>query len=165
MLRIIYGNLDTDIDYVFNPDLFFDSFREYDWLDDSLVKEMISDVDESEVLDDNLVRSPVLGLIPVEYLSGGVKTLISIKNNPDIIFNVTGCGEDCSKWLLSLAENQKEDLIINLLYNMDFGAGEFDIEVVNTGKIVHNSHDLHVEACFLSENNVSYKGGVFKNEG
>ena len=34
MLRIIYGNLDTDVDYVFNPDLFFDSFREYDWLDD-----------------------------------------------------------------------------------------------------------------------------------
>lgn len=164
MLKIIYGNLNTDIDYVFNPDLFFDTFREYDWLRDPLVKDMIKDIDKSEVLDTNLVKSPVLGLIPVEYLSGGVKTLISIKYNTDIIFNATGCGENCSRWLLKLADEQEDDLIINLLYNMDFGKEYFDIEVINTGKIVHNSHDLHVEACFLSENNVSYKDGVFQNE-
>ncbi|WP_405755292.1 DUF4869 domain-containing protein [Anaerovibrio slackiae] len=37
---------------------------------------MIFDVDKSKVIGANLIESPVLGPIPPERLSGGVKTLL-----------------------------------------------------------------------------------------
>lgn len=48
---------------------------------------MIKDVDKSEVVSDECIISPVLGQIPPERLSGGVKTLLLILNEPDKIFN------------------------------------------------------------------------------
>ena len=41
-----------------------------------LTKEMILDIDKSEVISAHLVESPVPGLISPKEISGGVKTLI-----------------------------------------------------------------------------------------
>ena len=43
---------------------------------------MIRDVDQSEVVGEQLIQSPVLGAIPPAQLSGGVKTLILIYKDP-----------------------------------------------------------------------------------
>lgn len=47
-----------------------------DWLTKPLSKEIIQDVDKSEVVSANLIDSPVLGAISPKELSGGVKTLL-----------------------------------------------------------------------------------------
>jgi hypothetical protein len=69
-------------------------------------------------------------------LSGGVKTLILVLFEPTKIFNASTCGDNCAKWLLKIAE--KEDRTINLRHIMDFGEEPFEIEVLNTGDIVHS---------------------------
>lgn len=59
---------------------------------------MIKDVDDSDVLSGECIKSPVLGQIPPECLSGGVKTLLLMLNEPDKIFNAFVCGDNCEKW-------------------------------------------------------------------
>ena len=48
------------------------------------------------------------------------------------VFNASACGDNCAKWILS------KDLTINLRHIMDFGEEDFEIEILNTGDIVHN---------------------------
>lgn len=61
---------------------------------------MIQDVDQSTVLGNGVIDSPVLGKIPPVGLSGGVNTLILVKFEQDKIFNASTCGDNCAKWLL-----------------------------------------------------------------
>ena len=84
MLNIIYGDVKNSI---YNTNVYFKNSYEPEWLDAELAKKMIKDIDDSEVLSGECINSPVLGQIPPERLSGGVKTLLLILNEPDRIFN------------------------------------------------------------------------------
>ena len=139
MLKIYYGDLEAD-NYIFNPDVFFNNSYEDEWITDSFSVQMIKDIDKSEVIGPKVIDSPVLGSIPVERLSGGVKTLILMNNDSEHIFNASACGDNCAKWILKIAE--KKDLTIRLGYLMDFGKDGFDIEIMNLGKIVHTGLEL-----------------------
>ena len=125
---------------IYNTAVYFKNDYEDEWIVDPLVKEMIRDVDRSEVMYSGVIDSPVLGKIPPLGLSGGVKTLILVLFEPDKIFNVSTCGDNCAKWLLKIAEN--EDRTVNLRHIMDFGKDPFEIMVMNTGEIVHSMTEL-----------------------
>lgn len=137
MLNIFYGNMPEAI---FNTSVYFKNTYEDEWITDPLAREMILDVDRSVVLDSAVIDSPVMGKIVPTSLSGGVKTLILIKNEPDKIFNASTCGDNCAKWILRLAK--AADLTINLRHLMDFGNGTFDIRILNTDQIVHSMKEL-----------------------
>ena len=139
MLRIFFGNYEAE-NYIPTPDPYFDNTFEDEWLEDDLSKEMVLDVDKSTLVGPNLVQSPVLGSIPVTWLSGGVKTLILIAHDPDHVYNASACGDNCAKWLLKLG--QEKDVLIRLGYLMDFGKEPFEIEIVNNGTTVHTMKDL-----------------------
>lgn len=125
---------------VFNTAVFFKNVYEDQWITDDFDKQMIQDVDKSIVLDSGVIDSPVLGKIPPERLSGGVKTLILIYQMPDKVFNASACGDNCAKWLLKMAET--EDRTVNLRHLMDFGSGEFSLHILNTDQIVHSMEEL-----------------------
>ena len=95
MLNIIYGDVKNSI---YNTNVYFKNSYEPEWLDAELAKKMIKDIDDSEVLSGECINSPVLGQIPPERLSGGVKTLLLILNEPDRIFNASTCGDNCAKY-------------------------------------------------------------------
>ncbi len=137
MLHIFYGNMPEAI---FNTSVYFKNVYRDEWITDELAKEMIQDVDKSSVLYGGVIDSPVLGKIPPTALSGGVKTLILMKNQPDKVFNASTCGDNCAKWILRLGE--KRELTINLRHLMDFGSEEFRIHILNTDEIVHNMDEL-----------------------
>lgn len=137
MLHIYYGEMK---EAVFNTAVYFKNDYEDSWITDSFSKKVILDIDKSTVLDSGVIDSPVLGKIPPLGLSGGVKTLILIKHEPDVIFNASTCGNNCAKWLLNIAE--KEDRTINLRHLMNFGEGKFDIHILNTNEIVHSMQEL-----------------------
>lgn len=102
---------------------------------------MIKDVDRSEVISSHLIASPVLGPISVKEISGGVKTLILLTfDQSGKVFNASACGDNCAKWILQI--RKEKDLTINLRHLMDFGAGEFEIRILNTGDIVHNMEEF-----------------------
>ena len=137
MLNVYFGNMP---EAVYNTAVFFKNDYEDEWIMDSRVKEMILDVDHSKVIDSGVIDSPVLGKIPPLGLSGGVKTLILVLFEPEKVFNVSTCGDNCSKWLLRIAVDQ--DRTVNLRHIMDFGDDPFEIRVLNTGDIAHSMAEL-----------------------
>ncbi len=137
MLNIYYGNMPEAI---FNTSVYFKNVYEDIWITDPVAKEMIFDIDKSVVLDGAVIDSPVMGKISPTSLSGGVKTLILMKNERSRIFNASTCGNNCARWILKLAET--DDLTINLRHLMDFGEDTFDIHILNTDQIVHSMKEL-----------------------
>ena len=110
MLNVFYGDMK---EAVYNTASYFKYDYEESWIIDPMVKEMIQDVDSSTVIDSGIIDSPVLGKIPPTALSGGVKTLILVKFEPEKVFNASTCGDNCAKWLLKIAE-QEDAAQVNL---------------------------------------------------
>lgn len=135
MLNIFFGEHPNAI---YNTSLYFDNTYLDNWITDDFAKKMIRAVDKSQVIGPNLIESKVLGPIPVTSLSGGVKTLLLIRNDSEKIFNASTCGDNCARWILKIAKESKRDITINLRHIMDFGDGDFEIRILNNGEIVHN---------------------------
>ena len=148
MLTIIYGNAENSI---YNTNVYFKNTYEPEWIESELAKKIIKDVDDSDVLSGECIKSPVLGQIPPERLSGGVKTLLLMLNEPDKIFNASTCGDNCAKWILEIGK--QKDLTINLRHMMSFGQDtEFEIKIENGGEIVHSMGELiPVASRYLNE--------------
>ncbi len=137
MLNIYYGNMPEAI---FNTAVYFKNVYEDEWITDPVAREMILDVDKSIVLDNAVIDSSVMGKIAPTELSGGVKTLILMKNERSKVFNASTCGDTCAKWILKLAD--MDELTINLRHLMNFGKGTFDIRIMNTNQVVHSMKEL-----------------------
>ena len=115
MLNIIISRGSADLDnknYVFSPDTYFKYNYEEEWFNDNLVKTMVFDVDSSIVESPHMINSPILGQIAPERLSGGVKALIIMYKEPDLIVNASACGDNCAKWILEIGK--RTDLTIRL---------------------------------------------------
>ena len=152
MLHIYFGNY-SGYDYIDNPDLYFDNTYEDEWLEDPLSKEMVKDIDRSELVGPNLVISPVLGSISINRISGGVKTLIQIAHDPSHVFNASACGDNCAPWLLKISK--EKDVLIRLGHIMHFSEEAFQIYIENTGEIAESQRDLvHkvIAGALLDEN-------------
>ena len=141
MLNIYYGEMPEAI---YNTSVYFDNTYFDGWLDDEFARKMILSVDKAVVLRGQAVESKALGVIPVTKISGGLKTLLLIYNQPDKIFNASTCGDNCAKWILKIAQNSMSDITINLRHIMDFGNGKFDIRVLNHKDqiVVHSMNEL-----------------------
>ena len=148
MLSIIYGDAQKSI---YNTNVYFKNSYEPEWLKTDLARRMILDVDDSEVLSGECINSPVLGQIPPERLSGGVKTLLLILNEPDKIFNASTCGDNCANWILEIGKIK--DITINLRHMMNFGKNTaFEIKIQNGGEIVHSMKELiPIASKYLNE--------------
>ena len=157
MLSIFFGNYQGS-NYIDNPDLYFDNTYEDEWLSDERSKEMVKDIDRSDLVGPQLVISPFLGSIPVTRLSGGVKTLIQVDHDPDHVYNASACGDNCAKWLLRIG--QEKDILVRLGHMMHFESldpvkGRYEkaheksildplnIRIDNTGEIVHSQAELN----------------------
>ena len=79
-------------------------------------------------------------MIPPTDLSGGVKTLLLIKNRPDMVFNASTCGDNCARFILELAK--EKDITINLRHIMNFGKSKFAAEILNDGSTARNMEEL-----------------------
>ena len=148
MLTIIYGDAENSI---YNTSVYFKNTYEPEWFESELAKKMIKDIDDSDVLSGECINSPVLGQIPPERLSGGVKTLLLMLNEPDKIFNASTCGDNCAKWILEIGK--QKDLTINLRHMMSFGHNtEFEIKIEKGGEIVHSMRELiPIASRYLNE--------------
>lgn len=138
MLKIYLGEME---DAIYHPPTYFDNQYKDEWITDPLSVKMIKDVDQSDVIAERLIDSPVLGPISVKELSGGVKTLMLMAfDNSGKIFNASVCGNNCAKWILQIGK--KKELTINLNHIMDFGTDEFEIEILNTNEVIHNRKEF-----------------------
>ena len=137
MLNIYFGDMPSAI---YNTEIYFKNTYEDSWILDDFAKKVIKRVDGSDVIDAQAIKSPVLGIIPPTELSGGVKTLLLIKNCPDEVFNASTCGDNCARFILELAK--AKDVTINLRHIMDFDKARFAAKILNDDSIVHNMEEL-----------------------
>lgn len=126
---------------------YFDNVYEDEWIEDEFVKMMIQDVDHSTVISSHVIESPILGAITPKEISGGVKVLILMLKDDTFVYNLSNCGNNCAKWVLEIAK--KKDLTVYLQHIMRF-EGEFEIQIMNTGKIAYNPEE-YVEGLLEAE--------------
>lgn len=148
MLHIYFG---TPEDSVYGIDSYFYVESCNEWFEDDVVKRMILDIDKTEVLSNYAFNSPVLGIIPSEYLSGGVKGLIVLLKEDDIRIHGSTFGDNCGTWLLRLGSIK--DIYISLSHLLDFRKDKI------------NDIDFDLEIYVDNDNTIlhSYKEYVFKN--
>lgn len=137
MLHIYFGDMP---DSIYNTEVYFKNTYEEEWFQDSFAHDVVKKIDKSEILDVNAIKSPVLGIIPPTQLSGGTKTLLLIRNCPDMVFNASTCGDNCAKFLLELAKQQ--DITINLRHIMNFGKGKFHAHILNGNETVTDMEQM-----------------------
>ena len=141
MVRVWFGKRDNAI---YNTSVYFKNAYQDEWITEEFSRKIILDVDKSEVIGANLIRSPVLGDISPLQLSGGVKALILMKHYPRKIFNASNCGDNCAKWILELGKEM--DFTINLLHVMHFDSQSFEIRIMNAGngkmRIAHDMQEF-----------------------
>lgn len=154
MLIINIGSLPNEIR---SASTYFDINFKPDWITDRLNKEMIIDVDKSEVIAENIIQSPVLGTIPPQWLSGGVKALICMNSDEKgYVFNLSNCGDNCAKWVVEISKHK--DLLVTTHHFMDFeGINDFKAKIKNTGKIVNSNEEyldefIKIKTKIIEEN-------------
>ena len=103
MLKIWYYG---GVKYMEDAPAYFDNVYEDEWIEDTLVKAMIEDVDHSRVISAHNIESPVFGAITPQGLSGGVKVLILMLKDDSFVYNMSNCGDNCAKWILKIAETK-----------------------------------------------------------
>ena len=149
MLKVFFGDMPQAL---YSTSLYFDNTYFDGWLDDEFAQKMIKSVDKATVLSGHAVESKALGIIPPTKLSGGLKTLLLIYNEPHKIFNASTCGDNCAKWLLKIPKVLDRDVTVNLRHIMDFGDGNFEINILNDDTVVHNMNELVQHAVkFIGE--------------
>lgn len=121
-------------------DLYFDNVYDEHWLEDEMVQSMIKDVDDSEVVSNACIESPVLGQIPPEKLSGGVKALIALYELDDVYIDLIVCGPNCEKWISKIAE-EKEIHVSMSGFDLKFKKLPISGKCLNDGTDFHGSRE------------------------
>ena len=136
MLVITYDKTDA----ILLPNIHFDAVWEEEWLEDDFARRAIEDIDNTVVLAPHCMESPVLGQIPPTYLSGGVKTVLLVKNQPEYIFNGSACGDNCAKWLLEATKGREQRVFFEHIMNFD-DCDDIEIKFEVTGQIARSAKE------------------------
>ena len=137
MLSVYFG---YDQDSIRDIDLYFDNVYDDRWLEDEFVKQMIKDVDGSEVVSPACIESPVLGQIPPEKLSGGVKALVVLYEMEDAYIDLIVCGPNCEKWLSQISE-KKDNHVSMSGFDLKFENVPISGKCLNDGATINGSRE------------------------
>ena len=117
------------------------------WIDEFASK-VILDIDKTRVISSRIVDSPIFGVVDIQRISGGSKSLILLNHLDElkstlpeeercIIFSSTLFGDNCTKWLVELSH--KMDIEICLRHPLKFSKdAEFHAVFIEVWKEVFN---------------------------
>lgn len=147
------------LDYIYSAGIIFEAEYESEWIEEPIISDMILDVDKSKVVSGNIIDNPILGMITPLQISGGVKALIMASHDSSRIYNLSSCGDNCSKWALRLAKDT--DIVMRLGYIMKFEqSDEFCGKIMNTGITYANVRDFTL-ACVKCLQENRYEGWLY----
>lgn len=129
---MLYIKFNEDSQEIRYTDSFFNNNYQDEWMDDEQVKQIIHDIDSSEVLSPQIVMSPVLGAIPVTQISGGAKAVILMLKMPQLLIHGNSCGDNCAAWIDKIGKAQ--DIHVHLTYPMRF-PDNVCLTVLDTGTL------------------------------
>ena len=84
MLTIHFGDTDG---VVYNTSAYFNNAYSSEWFNDPFAQKMIA------------IETKILGVIPPEKLSSGLKTLLLMNFLPERVYNASNCGDNCARWI------------------------------------------------------------------
>ena len=135
MLKIHYGIREDTIVLI---DIDFDHSFEPEWFNDELVKDMVLDIDKSEVIGPYCINSPVFGQISPYMLSGGVKALIMMYKT-DYVINASNCGDNCAKWIKQIAKSKDLEIDLeHIMYFNDDNDNNFHAYFINDNTLINS---------------------------
>jgi hypothetical protein len=127
-------------------DAFFENIWRAEWFDDPLVKEMVKGVDKSEVVEGEFIRDYTGKAMSPLGLSGGVKALIMLYKEPNVLLDGNTMGDNCGPWLAEIGK--KVDCYITLGYDMGFcvdicDKSPFQCKIINLDKITETFEEYY----------------------
>lgn len=140
MLNIHLGEF-TD-DCVTEVSEYFDAFKQEEWFVDSFVRKVIKEIDHTDVVEGEYLKSPVFGGMSPEHLSSGAKALILMRMDPAIKVYATRCGDNCSLFIKELSEMQDVNIFLHHCMRFPRYIHAF---IVETGKEVFSDEEFSAE--------------------
>lgn len=137
MLNVIIGRPEGE---VYETARYFDALFEEEWMNHDIIKDIIKDIDKSEMVSSRLIQNDTYGSFFPKDLSDGTKTLILMLNFPDMIFNGSQCGDNCCKWMIKVGELVSPIIAVHHIHKFSKDA-EFEIRILNDNSIVRNSEE------------------------
>lgn len=129
-------------DCIKNPNSYFNNNKEKDWFNRADVRGIIKTIDNSIVVKDEYIESPVFGGMSPDRLSQGCKALILLCINPLCNVYASRCGDNCAPIILELSK--KTDVVITLHHIMHF-PDCMEAMMLDSGKIVRSREEFVLE--------------------
>lgn len=145
MLHVFIGTRGDSVD---NVSGYFDAEYDCTWFCSQLAKDIIAGVDESTYVEDEFIKSSVLGGISPRDLSSGCKGLLLLLNEPFLVVCGERFGDNCFPWLFKIADTQ--DITITLSHLPNFEE-TFNMHIMNSDVIVHTHDEFISEILSLRE--------------
>lgn len=128
-------------------DSFFNRHKREEWFGNPVVQRIIKDIDNTEVVQGEVLKSPVFGIMSPDRLSTGCKATILLETMPGINVYATRCGDNCVPDILEIAS--RKDITITLHHCMRF-PDEFEAHILETGNTIH-SFDEFVDEYYRKD--------------
>lgn len=130
-----YDDILTEENYRIQPSLWFDFQGGSSYIQGTIERSIIADIDKGEVLDIGAIKFPIVGIHAPDCLSSTAKTLILANNEPGIYVNGDFVGNNGLKWLLTLAEDK--DIYLRAGAIMKFHC-DFSACIINDGSTIES---------------------------
>lgn len=137
MLNIIMGRPEGEI---YETARYFNALFEEEWMEHEIIKDIIKDVDESDMISNKLIQNDIWGTLSPKDLSSDTKTLILMLNFPDKIFNGSQCGGNCNKWLVKIGDMVSPTIAVHHIHKFPDDM-KFNIRILNDNSVVHNDKE------------------------
>ena len=138
MLKVYFGNNEKALR---SGDGYFDNWLDDDCLETEFAKEVVREIDKSELISKNLVQSPVIGAVPPKFLSGGAKSLLILRFS-DVEMNITAFGENCYPYIIKISKEKDITICSNNAFRI-FERGDLDsMLILNDGSFIHSDDEL-----------------------
>lgn len=124
--------------YVTRVSPYFDNIYEDEWFQNDFTKEVVREIDKSEVIDARSIYNEYGGSLPVTSISTGAKSLLLLMFT-DRKVSGDRMGDNCIPKLLEIASIK--DIHISLDHLMEFPE-RFEATIENTGIVTYNMKDF-----------------------
>ena len=125
-------------------DGFFNRHKKEEWFSNPVVQRIIKNIDRTEVVMGEVLKSPVFGIMASDRLSTGCKATILLETMPEVNVYATRCGDNCASDILEIAS--RKDITITLHHCMHFPRdARFDAYIIETGNTVHSFDEFALE--------------------
>lgn len=141
----------------------FDVIYKPSWIMSDFSRRVIKEIDKCEVIDRNLIKSPVLGMIPPSRLSGGSKVLMVMRFS-DTIVSLDSMGANCYKFLKEICDIKDVITCASNYYSLFLNGGFTAIRIINSNRVVtepiemFHDYNTYIGKAYDSE------GGIIKVE-